>query len=139
MNLVDPDGRLVGTALDIISVASGVKNLIQNIKAGNVKDAILDGVGIVGDVAAAAVPIVPGGVGKLRADVEVSATRGETSHTKLGRKMHQEYNPGDVRELKPNNPRAIKRGEQQVQAYKKELENKYPDISWEWHIDVYDK
>ena len=53
--------------------------------------------------------------------------------------MHQEYNPGDVRELKPNNPRAIKRGEQQVQAYKKELENKCPDISWEWHIDVYDK
>ena len=21
----------------------------------------------------------------------------------------------------------------------KELENKYPDISWEWHVDVYDK
>ena len=139
MNFVDPDGRLVGTALDIISVASGVKNLIQNIKAGNVKDAILDGAGIVVDVAAAAVPVVPGGVGVLRADVEVSATRGETSHTKWGRKMHQDYNPGDVRELKPNNPRAIKRDEQQVQAYKKELENKYPDISWEWHIDVYDK
>ena len=77
---------------------------------------------------------MPGGIGVLRAsakvanaadngvtaakgaDVEVSATRGETSHTKLGRKMHQEYNPGDVRELKPKNPRAIKRGEQQVQA-----------------------
>ena len=66
VNYVDPDGRFIGTTLDIISVVSGVKNLAQNIKAGNVKDAVIDGVGVVVDMAAVLMPVVPGGVGTAR-------------------------------------------------------------------------
>jgi len=40
-----------------------VKSFIGNIKEGNVKDAIIDGVGIVVDTVALGVPAVPGGVG----------------------------------------------------------------------------
>ena len=46
---------------------------------------------------------------------------------------------GDVRELKPNNAKAIKTGEKQVQEYMKELQAQFPDKNWEWHVDVYDK
>ena len=76
--------------------------------------------------------------------------------------MHKDYNPGDgyikeftlpsgkradavslekgdARELKPNNSRAIKRGEKQAQSYMNELQTLYPDIKWEYHIDVYNK
>ena len=28
---------------------------------------------------------------------------------------------------------------EQIQAYKKELETKHLNLSWEWHVDVYDK
>lgn len=87
---------------------------------------------------------------------------GENSHTILGKEMHKKYNPGegyikefplpsgkradavnidkaDVRELKPNNKRAIKAGEKQVKNYVNELKELYPDKKWEWHIDTYDK
>ena len=87
---------------------------------------------------------------------------GENSHTKLGREMHRKYNPGqsyikeyklpsgkradavsfekgDVRELKPNNTKAIKKGEKQVLMYKNELQSLNPSVNWEWHVDVYEK
>lgn len=70
---------------------------------------------------------------------------GETASTARGRQAHKDYDPGPgyvkesplrsgrrpdavnqeagiVRELKPNNPRAIKRGEKQVERYRQELE-----------------
>ena len=95
-------------------------------------------------------------------NTKYSKTGGENVSTKLGREKHKEYNPGndyikefrlpsgkrvdavsfekaDVRELKPNNSKAIKRGEKQVQSYREELQTIYPEIKWEYHIDVYDK
>ena len=45
------------------SIAIGAKSLYNNIKAGNVGGAILDSVGIVADVGAAALPGIPGGAG----------------------------------------------------------------------------
>lgn len=71
---------------------------------------------------------------------------GESAAAKLGRLKHKQYNPGpgyqkevrlpsgkradavnfetcNVRELKPNNPRAIRRGQKQVEGYRRELEN----------------
>ena len=63
MNLVDPDGNVIETALDAISLGLGVRSFISNIKAGNRRDAIWDGVGIVADAAAVALPFVPGGAG----------------------------------------------------------------------------
>ena len=126
MNYVDPDGRLVGTALDIISVASGVKNLIQNIKAGNVKDAILDGAGIAVDILAAAIPIVPGGVGMLRASAKVAngadnvadATK-NTSKLQESAKFGQEAHRQIEADLKHADPRI--RTEVTIELDKKRL------------------
>jgi hypothetical protein len=75
-----------------------------------------------------------------------AAKNGETAATKAGREAHKSYEPGPgfqkevelpsgkradavnfetktVKELKPNNQRAIKRGEKQVEGYKNELQN----------------
>ncbi|GAA1250398.1 RHS repeat-associated core domain-containing protein [Janibacter melonis] len=77
------------------------------------------------------------------------AVNGETSATRRGREMHKnwDYGPGyvkefrlksgkrvdalnaetrHVQELKPNNPRAIRQGQRQVQGYVDELNTMYP-------------
>lgn len=59
---MDPDGRIpVETIWDVVNIADGARSLINNISAGNVGGAIVDGLGLIADVAAAAVPYVPGG------------------------------------------------------------------------------
>ena len=67
VNFVDPDGEAFDILWDIASIGMGVSNLIQNVKSGNISGAIEDGVGVLLDVAAAAVPFIPGGVGAVRA------------------------------------------------------------------------
>src|SRR5205085_11085320 len=85
-------------------------------------------------------------VGKYGKKLCKVAKNGETKFTKAGRKAHQRYNPGAnydlnvrlpsgkkpdavdfekqiVRELKPDNPSAIRRGERQVETYRQELED----------------
>jgi hypothetical protein len=44
-----------------------------------------------------------------------------------------------IYELKPNNPRAIRRGEKQVEAYMQELEKmpRFQWIKWKIKIDTY--
>ena len=59
---VDPDGKAVETAWDLISLGTGLKSLWGNIRQGNVGAAIADGLGVILDAAAAATPFVPGGV-----------------------------------------------------------------------------
>lgn len=66
VNFVDPDGEFVETVSDLISLGLGIRSCIQNIKAGNAKEAILDGVGVAFDLAAVAIPVMPGGIGYLR-------------------------------------------------------------------------
>ena len=66
VNFVDPDGRYIETIWDVVSISIGVKNLRENVKAGNVKAAIGDGVGILIDGLAAVIPVVPGGIGAAR-------------------------------------------------------------------------
>ncbi|HWS53291.1 MAG TPA: hypothetical protein VN228_04165, partial [Pyrinomonadaceae bacterium] len=84
---------------------------------------------------------------------------GETAATKAGREAHKAYNPGPtydtkytlpsgkrpdavdfenkiVRELKPNNPRAIRRGERQVEGYRQELEQVFGP-GWTSYVDTY--
>ena len=39
VNFVDPDGRFVGALFDAASVTLGVKNLIDNVRAGNIRAA----------------------------------------------------------------------------------------------------
>ena len=70
VNFVDPDGAAVETAWDLASIGLGVRSLIRNVRSGNVRAAIGDGFGIAVDVAAAALPFVPGGVGAIRYGVK---------------------------------------------------------------------
>lgn len=84
---------------------------------------------------------------------------GESPEAKYGREQHQawDYGPGfekevrlpsgrrvdglnpetrEVRELKPDNPRAVRRGETQVQRYVKELEAKTRE-KWTGKVETY--
>ena len=44
----------------------------------------------------------------------------------------------DVIELKPNNPRAIRRGQRQVDAYVEELNRMYPGPRFTGRVETYD-
>jgi hypothetical protein len=63
---LDPDGEIIGTAIDVISVGAGIRSFIKNVSSGNVRGAVGDGIGVIVDVVAAAIPFVPGGVGLAR-------------------------------------------------------------------------
>ena len=69
VNFVDPDGRFIGFISDVVSVGIGVRSFAKNISTGNIRGAVWDGVGVVVDLAAAAIPVVPGGVGYVRAGI----------------------------------------------------------------------
>jgi hypothetical protein len=87
------------------------------------------------------------------------ASSGETPATAKGRKAHRDWDPGpgfekevtlpsgkradavnpetkQVKELKPDNARAMKRGEKQVEQYRKELENEYGG-KWRGNVETY--
>ena len=72
VNFVDPDGKFPDIIWDIASVGFGVRSLVDNIQSGNVRGAIGDGIGIAVDVAAAALPFIPGGVGAVRAGMKTA-------------------------------------------------------------------
>ena len=62
LKFVDVDGKYGESIWDISSLLIGVKSFSDNIKSGNIGNAIVDGVGIVFDAVAVALPVVPGGV-----------------------------------------------------------------------------
>lgn len=62
---VDPDVRAVETAWDALNIGLGVSSLISNLKAGSYSLAAVDAVGVIVDSIAAAIPLVPGGVGSI--------------------------------------------------------------------------
>ncbi|MBQ6286592.1 MAG: hypothetical protein IJK73_02920 [Bacteroidales bacterium] len=61
--VVDKDGNIGETLWDLVNVAMDAKSLVSNIKAGKTGAALIDAGGLVVDVVAAAVPILPGGAG----------------------------------------------------------------------------
>lgn len=63
LRYVDPDGRAIETPWDVLNVGIGLASLAGNVAAGNVGGAALDAAGLVYDVAATAVPGLPGGAG----------------------------------------------------------------------------
>lgn len=86
---------------------------------------------------------------------------GETAATKAGREAHKGWDPGPgfdkevtlpsgrradavnpadrvVKELKPNNPRAVRAGEKQVDAYRTELEEMTGE-TWTGVVETYEK
>ena len=60
---VDKNGGWFETAWDLANVAMDVNSLKDNIKSGNTGGAIADGVGLILDVAATVLPVVPAGAG----------------------------------------------------------------------------
>ena len=60
---MDPDGNFVESPWDVVSLVTGVASLVADVRADNIKGAIIDGIGIVVDAAAVAFPGIPGGVG----------------------------------------------------------------------------
>ena len=74
---VDPDGRVAETAWDAINIGLGVSSLTGNLKTGNYSSAAIDAVGVIIDSVAAAIPLVPGGIGSIlkvtREGAEVTA------------------------------------------------------------------
>jgi RHS repeat-associated protein len=48
-----------------------------------------------------------------------------------------DFEQGVIHELKPNNPRQIKAGLQQLQQYLQEVEKQFPGINWKTVLDTY--
>ncbi|MFW6224063.1 MAG: hypothetical protein ACOC4R_00235, partial [Bacteroidota bacterium] len=61
--LKDPNGMWIESAWDVASLGMGISSFVKNVREGNVTDAIIDGVGIVADGTALALPLIPGGAG----------------------------------------------------------------------------
>ena len=62
-NMLIRMGKWLETAWDIANVAMDAVSLESNIKDGNLGAAMIDGVGLVLDLGAAILPVVPGGAG----------------------------------------------------------------------------
>src|SRR3546814_5595704 len=108
----DPDGRIIETAWDVFNIGLGVASFASNVSDGNYGAAALDAVGVVVDSAAAAVPVLPGGVGTAIkaarvADKAADAAKGAAggaragkAHTRaanrLGREQNKAANGGDM-------------------------------------------
>ena len=59
---IDPNGMWIESAWDIANVGVGINSLITNIQEHNIQNAVIDGAGLILDVAAVILPVVPGGV-----------------------------------------------------------------------------
>ena len=85
---VDPNGKWFETAWDIVNVMMDAASLVSNVQNGNTKDAAMDGVGLVLDVAAAIVPFVPGGAGTAIKTIRTADKLSDVSHIgKQGQKV----------------------------------------------------
>jgi len=117
----DPDGEYFDLALEFVSIGFGISSAINNIKEGNFGSAALDVVGIAVDVALAAVPGVPGGVGIIRQAAKNSDKVIGVANKTVGRWMSpdelakmkktgkvQEGGGGQTRVADPSNPSAYK-------------------------------
>jgi len=116
-------------------------------------------------VAVAGVAIAANGAGNVVAStvtLQMAKNRasGETEAAARGRQAHKDYDPGPgfkkevrlpsgkkadavnfdtgvVKELKPDNPRAIRRGQRQVEGYAKELQKVHPGKKWTGKVETY--
>ena len=71
---VDPDGKAIETAWDLISLGAGLKSFRDNIRQGKIGAAIFDGLGVILDAAAVVTPFVPGGVSAAIGAVRIANT-----------------------------------------------------------------
>jgi RHS repeat-associated protein len=153
---VDPDGRMpvLVYALYVASVRGSIwlaqrqagAIIAAEIGAGVATGAVVPSVALEGVAAKA--------VGKIGGESSLAA-RGRDAHKNYENALGEGYvfnkalpsgkRPDAidfenriVRELKPENARAIKRGEKQVEGYKRELEGMTGE-KWTSHVDTYNK
>ena len=108
LKYVDPDGRWIETVWDIANVVMGAKSAVDNFRSGNILSGVVDTGGAIVDLAAAVVPVVPGGVGTAikaaravdKIDDAVDAAR--ESRTVIGRVR-------DLHDLKPGERSLLER------------------------------
>ena len=65
INFYDQDGNWIETVSDIVNIGLDIKDLRDAIKDGNVTGIVLNSIATAYDVAAAAVPFLPGGAGRV--------------------------------------------------------------------------
>ena len=158
MKYVDPNGKWVETLWDATNVALDISSLKSNIKDGNVGGAIMDGVGLILDLGAAILPVVPGGAGTAikayRAADKVkdanNATRicGKVKHMgikpnggvakKHGGAKHNSAIDKYIEDL-PKEATNVRKNQAQVDVNGKKVGNNRPDIQYDinnQHINV---
>jgi hypothetical protein len=65
LRYTDPTGHWLETVWDIANVVMGAASFADNVSQGNYGAAAVDALGVIVDVGAAVIPVVPGGVGTL--------------------------------------------------------------------------
>jgi RHS repeat-associated protein len=63
VSATDPTGRYIESLIELVSIGIGAHSFVGNVRNGHYGSAALDAGGVVLDVAALVVPVVPGGVG----------------------------------------------------------------------------
>jgi RHS repeat-associated protein len=63
LNRIDPTGAIAETPWDAFNVGLGGVSFTSNVASGNVVGAVVDGIGLIYDLTATAVPGLPGGAG----------------------------------------------------------------------------
>ena len=149
VNFVDPDGKVVGTVIDIISVGVGVYNLVTNLNQGNTQAALDDLAGIGLDLVSAFVPGVTVAAGATKtlakvangaanvadaakavnvADNAVTAAK-NTSKLQESAKIGQEAHRQIEADLKHADPRI--RTEVTIKLdKKKDCKKRHPQANW---------
>jgi RHS repeat-associated protein len=92
VNKIDPTGEAIESPWDVANVVAGVASAGANLAAGNIGGAIVDAVGVVVDVAATAVPGVPGGaaagIKAVRAtQLAPNAAKGAKAEAKVAKEL----------------------------------------------------
>ena len=150
MKYVDPNGMWVESAWDIANVTMGINSLSTNIREHNIGGAIIDGVGLVLDLGAAVLPVVPGGAS---ATIKAIRTADKTSDAlKTGRKIIP--NGGKAKphggfkhnaaidtyiENLPVDAINIRKNQSQVDVNGNKVGNNRPDVQYDFdntHINV---
>ena len=124
---IDPDGRAVETGWDIFNVGLDITSLSHNVINGNVGAAVVDGLCLVADVAATAMPFVPGGAGAAvkaarTAEKAVNATKSVGKSAEAA-KMAQLRQKAEI-------------GQEAHRQIEKELKNKIPGTKTEVKINL---
>ena len=75
---IDSTGRWIESLWDVASLTIGAKSFVENVRQGNVKASVVDGLGMLLDLGAVILPGVPGGAGVA---IKTGRTADKTAET----------------------------------------------------------